>query len=117
MNDPKELILKILEIIGYKDDREKFAADFVSAIHRKAISNCVGSLTEEQKNSLEEQLSGIIRSPEEVSKILFQFITDDQYQQSVEKASKEIMRGYLEAIAPILSEDQTNQLNKYFNSF
>lgn len=114
MDDPKQIILKILEIIDYQDDKEKFTRDFLEAIHKKTISHLVGSLNEEQKISLEEKLSGVVRSPEEISKVLFEFITEDQYQMIAKKVSGEIMRNYLETIAPSLSEDQTRKLDQYF---
>ncbi|OGE44093.1 hypothetical protein A3A45_02105 [Candidatus Daviesbacteria bacterium RIFCSPLOWO2_01_FULL_36_8] len=117
MDDPREVILRVLEIIDYQDDKEKFTQDFLNAIHKKAISNCVGALSEEQKNSLETQLTGVVRSPEEVGRVLFQFITEDDYKVGAQKAAEEIMRGYLEAISSTLSENQTNKLKKYFNSF
>lgn len=80
MDDPKKSILKILEIIDYKKDREKFAQGLLDAIFKKAVSS-------------------------------------EEYQKAVEKATGEIIERYLKAILPTLSEDQKNQIEKYFTSF
>ena len=111
----KNIFLKVLDLIGYNDDKEQFISQFISLCQQKAAVDLIGSLPEEKKKLLGQQISQNTAS-EQVQKILSQYFTGQQYTKALEQATANNFKEYLEKITPTLSTDQQNSLHSFLSS-
>lgn len=84
--NPRELFLQVLSIIGYSDDREEFTNKFFQLCEQQAIANLVKSLP-----------------PEQVAA-------------NLEEVTKEVFGNYLQAVYPTLNDKQKTDLDSYLKS-
>lgn len=111
----KDIFLKVLDIIGYSDDKEKFTDQFISLCQQKATTDLIEFLPGDKQKLLGQQISQNTTS-EQVQKILAQYFTGQQYTKALEKATAGNFKEYLEKITPTLSIDQQNSLHSFLSS-
>ena len=108
--DPIQNIGKILEIIDYKDDKEKSATELLNLCEKQALADLVKGLPEEKRSSLNGELS----NNEDVKSVLNNYFPNDQIANAIKAASEFVMKQYLEEIIPTLSEKQLASLETLF---
>lgn len=113
--DPKDIIIKVLDIINYQKDKESYAKEFLGFCYQKAFLSYLETLPEEKQKELQQQLPEG-SSPEKVKELLSGLVSTQEYEQSLEKAIKEVFDDYLKEIMPSLSEDQITNLQAYLSS-
>lgn len=83
---PKDIIIQILDIAGYGENKEDFADQLLSLCQQQALVDLIKSLPEET--------------------IL----------QALKKATENIIKGYLQTISPHLSDTQKKDVQTYIQS-
>ena len=112
MNDPKAILLRILEIIGYSEDKEKFATEFLQNVSSQALLDLFNTLPDDRKGQLQEQIKSAESSPQVLEETLRSHFTQSQIQDALRNASKNAIVEYIKTIDPTLSETQrTNIVN------
>jgi hypothetical protein len=114
MDNPKSIILKILEIIGYKDDKEAFVNEFIKDIKLGALSGLIINLPEEKQKELKTKSEISQGNPQELERIINEYFTPEQIQEATKNSSQKMMSEYLQAINSTLSEEQKTNLVKLF---
>lgn len=115
MTDPKEIIIKILEIIDFEEDKEEYAKKFIQVCEEQAILELLKGMSDEKR----EELAGRVteeNTDKENSKILKEYFSEKDYSQALESASERVFRDYLDTIEPTLSPEQKEKLEKFLDS-
>src|SRR5476649_1245134 len=110
MNDTKAILLKILEIIGYTDDKEAFATEFTNNIQMQSILDLIETLPADQQAGVKQKLTDSANNPEAIASILKEHFTQEQLQQSLQKSAKQAFTEYIQAISTSLSTEQKQNL-------
>ncbi len=113
MNDPKEIILKVLEIIGYSNDKEKFTAGFLQSIDAQSLLNLINSLPSDKQEEARQKLAGV-QDPKAAGELLKPYFSKEQIISSLQNSAKNMMTEYIKAIENTLSEEQKTNLANYF---
>lgn len=112
MNDPKAILLRILDTIGYSEDREKFATEFLQNVTHQALIDLFNTLPQDKKDQAKEQIKSVGDNPQALEQVLKTYFTQSQIQDALQNASKNAVAEYIKTIDPTLSETQrTNLMN------
>ncbi len=111
--NPKRIILDVLEIIGYTDDRDKFANDFLGLILQNSINNLSEKLPQDKIDQLRQRLS--LSKPEKLETLLNDYFSSEELNDSVKKVSESMFREYLEEVSPSLNDSQREDLQRYLS--
>jgi hypothetical protein len=114
MNNPKEILLKILEIIGYTDDRNLFTEEYIKIIQLQGIADLIQSLEDEQQTQIKKQLSVHAKNFDKIQEILQAYFSSRQLKEALENASKTTMENYIRSIDTSLSQEQRKNLISLF---
>lgn len=106
--DPKQILLQVLTIIDYADEKEAFAEEFLQICHEQAMADLLTSLTEEQKK--------VLQRTTDIQTTLAQIIPSEQLNKALKEATKIQFQDYLKTIKPSLSQVQKDKLNTFFSS-
>ncbi len=101
---PQEIIVNILDIIGYGDEKIAFADEFLTLCQQRAVTDLYNSLPQDKRAG---------KDPGQVIKKIF---TPAQSLEAIQKTTEKMLNEYLETIYPKLSEEQTKNLRAYLNS-
>lgn len=115
MNDAKAVLLKILDIIGYSDDKEKFVAEFLQNVNLQALSDLFNTLPQDKKDQLQLKITSIGNNAAQMQEELKNYFTADQLSQAIENSAKNAVTEYIKTIEPTLSDLQKQNLANYFN--
>ena len=113
MNDPKVILLRILDIIGYSKDKEKFATEFLQNVSLQALLDLLNTLPQDKKDQLQQQIASVGNNPQTVSELLKSHFTQSQIEQGIQNASKNAVTEYMKAIDPTLSETQRTNIANF----
>lgn len=111
----KDFLVKVLTIIGYKEDKEAFAEKFITLCNQETLTDLLASLPQEKQKTITDRILEI-ENADQVAKILTEYFTSEQYKSAQQKALSAIMTKYLEAVTPTLSEQQLKELSSFFSS-
>jgi spermidine/putrescine-binding protein len=114
MNDAKSFMLKILDTIGYADDRENFSDEFIKNTNLQSLSNLIQTLPSDKQDEVKQKLTENSNNPEVVTSILTKYFSQPEIQQSLQKAAQDMMSDYLQSINNSLSIEQKDNLTKVF---
>lgn len=114
MLNAKSVILAILNVIDYQDDRNKFAIEFINLCCGEALNNCLALLSEEKRDLLNKELLGVKGLDSTVEHVLT-YISKDVYQKQLEIASRDTLVDFINTILPTIAPAQEEKLRKYLN--
>lgn len=114
MTDPKQILLRILEIIGYSEDKDKFATEFLQNVSLQALLDLFNTLPQDKKDQIQQQMTSANNDASKIQQVLNQFFTQDQLAQAIENSSKNAVTEYIKTIEPTLSEEQKQNLAGFF---
>lgn len=106
----KKVIVDVLDIIGYQDDKEKFAQDFIATSTHQAMLNLIEELPVNER----EVLTGDKNEPENVKKLFEDNFSEEQRVEALKKTIAENFNNYLETIIPTLDTQKNDRLRAYF---
>ena len=112
--NPKQIILDVLNAIGYEDDKQKYVNDFLSLCLQKALVSLARELPQEKQDQLTQRLSLV--SADKMEPILLEYFPKEKFEEAVKDASSSTFQEYLETIIPILNDDQRNKIEAYLSS-
>lgn len=104
------ILLKILEIIGYSDNKNEFVDEFLKNIQMQSVIDLIQSLPQDQQSQIKKQLSVNPNDPNKAADVLKSYFNNEQIQEALKNASKTAMEEYIKAINPTLSSTQKNNL-------
>jgi hypothetical protein len=106
-----DIILQLLTIIEYKDDKEAFVADFTRLINNQALVDLVSALPDAERVKAEEKLSHV-DSQESFVSAVHTYFNDTQIQTALDNAAANAITQWISSIAPTLNDDQKQKLVK-----
>ena len=112
MTDPKTILLRILDIIGYSEDKDKFATEFLQNVSLQALLDLFNTLPQDKKDQIQQQIASAGNNSQAVRDLLKSYFTESQIEDRLQNASKNAVTEYMKAIDSTLSETQrTNIMN------
>jgi len=108
---PKTILLKILDIIDYKDDKEVFSHKFFNLVAQQTLGDLVLSLPDDKKKAVEGQLSAET-DPIKLKQIFNSSFTKEQVDEVTLKVTHKAFQDYTRAIVPVLTPDQKQRLQE-----
>lgn len=113
--DPKEILIQILNIVGYKEDKNVFAERFIVLCQQQAFVEFIESLP----RSLQEDLKAKIINEKDKVKIkqaMENYVETKEFLDKLELVTARNFKEYIEAIIPTLTSEQKNNLQKFLSS-
>lgn len=107
-------MLRILDIIGYSEDKEKFASSFLENTNLQAFINLLTSLSQEKRDEINQKFMGLGNDTAKMQKELKTYFAQSQLEQAIENSSRNAITEYMKAIDPTLSDSQKGNLANYF---
>lgn len=101
--DPREIIIQILDIVGYGDGKQAFADQLLSLCQQQAMADLINTLPPEKHTLI---------NPKDIN----QYFTREQSLEAIRKAAEKIISDYILTISPQLSDTQRNNLQTYIQS-
>ncbi len=108
-NPDRKLLVKLLSIVGYQDDLEQGANEFLNLIKDQAILDLVQSLPAEEQEKYKEIKTSDF-DPEKASQMIQSHFSAEDIQTALNNASKSIITDYLNTIDASLSLKQKQAL-------
>lgn len=115
MNDPKQILIKILEIIGYSEDKDKFATEFLQNVSLQSLLDLFNTLPQDKKDQMQKDISLAGSDAVKLQKILKNYFSEEQINTALQNSSKNAITEYIKTIEPTLSDPQKQSLTNYFN--
>ena len=113
MTDPKAILLRILDIIGYSEDKEKFATEFLQNVSMQSLLDLINSLPSDKQEEIKQKTSVLQNDPKAAQDLFNNYFTKQQIERALQNASKNAVTEYIKAIASTLSEEQKTNLTNY----
>lgn len=115
MSDPKQILIRILEIIGYSEDKDKFATEFLQNVSLQSLLDLFNTLPQDKKDQLQKDVSLVGNDPQKLQGILKNYFTEEQINTALQNSSKNAITEYIKTIEPTLSDPQKQSLANYFS--
>lgn len=112
----REILERVLQVIGYEDDHNDFINNFIIMCAKRAHSLLISTLSEEKQYEFIEKINQQA-THENVNIIIQDYFSAKVYDQYMIIATQELFNDYLITILPILSNKQKNELQTYIFSF
>lgn len=106
-----DLVLAILDITEYKDDKEAFAADFNRIINSQALVALMQTLPVEKQAEADKKIASA-DSAEAFTKAVNEYFTTEQVEAALDNAAAQAISQWIASIAPTLKEEQREKLVK-----
>ena len=115
MTDPKQILLRILDIIGYAEDKDKFATEFIQNVSLQSLLDLFNNLPQDKKSQISQNIASAGNDPQKLGEALKNYFTKQQIEEAIQNSSKNAVTEYIKAIDPTLSDSQKQNLTGYFN--
>ncbi|OGH17974.1 MAG: hypothetical protein A3C22_00965 [Candidatus Levybacteria bacterium RIFCSPHIGHO2_02_FULL_37_10] len=115
MTDPKTIVFGILDIIGYSEDKEKFATEFLQTVSLQALLDLFNTLPQDKKDQFQQKIQGIENDAVQMQEELKKYFTQNQIEQTIETSARNAVTEYIKTIEPTLSDPQKQNLTNYFS--
>ncbi|MBI2019635.1 hypothetical protein HYS95_03145 [Candidatus Daviesbacteria bacterium] len=113
--ESKEILLKVLEIINYKEKKEEFINQFLTTVWQNTILDFLEALPNEQKQSLDSEV-GQNPNPENQQKILMKYFPQEKIRIVFRERFREALEGLLASVNLTLSQKQQAALTAHLSS-
>lgn len=114
MDKAKTILLEILNITGFSEDKDKFVAEFFQNVSLQALQDLFNSLSQEQKDSIQQKIANAGNNSQLIQDTLKTYFTDLQFQTAIKNSSKNALEEYIKTIEITLSDSQKENLTNYF---
>ncbi|MBI4084827.1 MAG: hypothetical protein HY431_02875 [Candidatus Levybacteria bacterium] len=114
INTPRDLLLKILEVIDYSDDKEAFISEFIKNVRLQSLLDLISTLPTDKQEEIKTKLTTNVNDADKVASTLGAYFTPSQMQDALETASKDAITKYVETINRVLSVSQKQELANTF---
>jgi hypothetical protein len=110
----KDLVLHILEIIEYKDNKEEFVNKFIGTIQAEAVIALLQTLSADVQQEVQNAIAQQRDKQQEVYTLLKGKFSDEQMQQAFVVEAQKALDEWLEALESTLSQIQKEKLEALF---
>lgn len=107
MQTANEILLRILEIVDYQDDKDKFVESFLKNITGQTFFDLVKTLPDDKQKGIE------LKEGQSAFEALRKSFSEEQIQEAEKNASSTATQKFLEEIYPSLSEVQKGRLENF----
>ena len=114
MSSPREILLKILEIIEFSKDKEKFVTELLQIIFIQSLADLIQSQNPIDQTKIKAEIASNVSNPDTVAIIMRKYFSKEKIDQALENSAKNVMTEYLTTINPALSDDQRSKITKMF---
>ncbi len=115
MNDPETILLKILDVIGYSGDKEKFSTEFLENVNMQSISDLINSLSSDKQQEIKQKISLLQNDPKAAGDIIKTYFAEQQLNEALQNSFMNAVTEYIDTIEPTLSDSQKQNLASYFS--
>ena len=112
---PKDIIIQILDLVGYGENKEGFADELLSLCQQQALVDLIKKLPVEKQAFLEKSASSQL-NPQQLDQIIKENFSEGEILEAFKKATQNTIQAYLLTISPHLSDLQKNNLQAYVQS-
>lgn len=116
MKDLRDLILELLTLVDYKDDKESFTDEFLENLKREAMLNSINRLPQEEADELKKQIQTSANEDEKL-KLLRNKISKDIFQEEFNNLTVQKTKEFFEEPIKNLPEDKKTDLQKIFREY
>ena len=113
--NPKDIIVTVLTLMGYEDDKNSYADEFFQNCEKQAFADAIKGLPERTQEEIKHKVFWI-KDQERLKTIIAEYVTPEQYKEALKQASQTAFEGLLKEIIPMLSDDQAAKLQSYLIS-
>jgi hypothetical protein len=108
MDQVHALLIKILDAVGYQDDKDQCAKELEIIIQSQATLDLIESLPTHKQEEIQSLLAN--HQDDDLSPLLADFYSPPQVQAIMEAAAIKIVTDYIQTIKDSLSPTHTQQL-------
>lgn len=112
--DPTSIIIKILGIIGYRNDKLTFAREFVEICMQDSFKEMLERLPKEKVSELETKIKGA-ENLAEFAEILKRYISPPILERTIERNTARLFEEYIDDILPTIDDKTKEQLMEYLD--
>jgi len=114
INTPHDLLLKILKVIDYNEDKEAFISEFIKNVRLQSLLDLISTLPTDKQEEIKAKLTSNANDAVKVTSTISAYFTQSQMQDALETASKDAITKYVETINHTLSVSQKQELANTF---
>lgn len=105
----------MLDIIGYREDKEVFANEFLKNVYLQSVQDLIKALPQEQQGIKDKIVAA--KTPEELDKIVKVSFSSEDIDKALSLSSQNSMSEWIKTVIPTLSLEQKQKLQEYFAIF
>jgi len=113
--DEKDILFKVLTIIGYEDNKLEFINKFFSFIYIEAIAEIGTKLDTETQKKLVEELKKVTDEASQ-KEIVLKYFSKAEFDANLTEATKKQFAEYLTVVIPTLPEEKKEELISFVSS-
>ena len=113
--NPRDIFLQVLNIIGYTNDKEEFTNKFFQLCEQQTVVSLIKSLPQDKQTSLQTELSKQT-IPDPSNTLLKKYFSEEQIVNTLQKATEETFSSYLQTVMPTLNDKQRTELETYLKN-
>jgi len=113
----KKLLHKVLQIIGYQKEEEKFIQKFLANINLQVFITLGKNLTKKENKKIEKIFTKHKDNPEFIKKKLISFFSKENTQKIYKKAAEKEMQNLINSIKDHLTQEQKQKLANLSSEF
>src|SRR5712692_4620974 len=103
--DPKNIIVEVLNIINFDDDKEVYANRFIQNCVTQALLDTIKAIPQEKKNDLKQKMVWATDQKRQ-NAILTEYVRPEDYIEALKKATQAAFSQLLQEVRPTLSQGQ-----------
>ena len=111
--DVRALLLFILNIIKFEEDKEKFITEFFDICFYRSLTYLTSPLSEKKQKDISDKISSF-SDPMEITKYLNSYFGEVVYQQALLKGFKDVFDDFLLNIDQMLTLSEKQEIRNYF---
>lgn len=109
------VISKLLGLIGYSGDKEKFANKFIELCHQKAVVDLYSSLPQDKQINLQQEISKR-EDLAQVQRIFKKYFSEAAYAAALKKSTQVNFEDYILSVFPKISSERQNKVMAFLDS-
>ncbi len=112
MIDARSAVVGVLEIIGYKSDKEQFANRFLMLAEANALTESIKQLPEDRRTPLVHLVNATHRKQELIT-VLKRYISTEVYLRCLEESINDLFLDYLTSLDRSLDRETMSKVQEY----
>jgi hypothetical protein len=114
MNE-RDILLKVLDIINYQDNKEEFVNKFFSIIYFETIRQLQYELSDQDKELFGKEL-GNVKDENEQKNTILKYFPKKTFEDRITHVTSAQFSDYLNTIYPVLTDYKKEELTNFLNT-